>query len=425
MAEFAYRAATFAGDTRHGQVSADNRETALRQLRNQGLTPISLQPSHAPPGRAETASNGAPDRSHSSSLAPTQQRPTLRRQHGPKRADVLAMTNELSVMLNAGLPLDRALRVMAGMTSSAPVAALLEDLLASVKTGKSFSQALDQHHHLFGDFYINLLRAGEASGHLADTLAQLATHLEKLSEIRESVISALTYPAILLVVALLSIALMLGFVVPQFETLFNDMGEALPWPTRVLISAADFVTGGGAWLLAALPVALLAGQRALNSTSGRHWRDSQALHLPIFGRIVRDADLTRFARSLGTLLGNGVPIVNALHIAIDTMNNLSLRNTIAPVPDAIKRGERLADAVTPTHLFSPLALNMVRLGEETGRLDAMLLELARVQERAIQAAIKRALTLLEPLLILLLGGLIAGIMAAILMGILSVNELVM
>lgn len=420
MTEFAYRAATLAGDTRQGRVSAESRETALRQLRSQGLTPISVQasdPESAHPGDGGADVPAAPARAR--------RRWTLRSEQGPNRADVLALTTELAVMLKAGLPLDRALRVMAGMTARAPVAALVEDLLASVKAGKPFSQALDNHRALFGEFYINLLRAGEASGHLADTLAQLAAHLEKLAEIRESVTSALTYPAILLVVAALSIALMLGFVVPQFETLFDDMGEALPWPTRALLSGADFVTGWGVWLLAALPLALLLGQRALLSPTGRRWRDARLLKLPILGRIVREADLTRFARSLGTLLGNGVPMVGAIRIAVDTMSNQFLRSAIAPLPDAIKRGERLADALVPARLFSPLALNMVRLGEETGRLDAMLLELARVQERAIQSAIKRALTLIEPVLILLLGGVIAGIMAAILMGILSVNELVL
>lgn len=418
MAEFAYRAATLAGDTRQGRVSAESRETALRQLRSQGLTPISVQPSDpepAHPGDGSAIVHAAP--------APVRRR-TLRSEQSPNRADVLVLTTELAVMLKAGLPLDRALRVMAGMTTRAPVAALVEDLLASVKAGKPLSQALDNHRALFGEFYINLLRAGEASGHLADTLAQLAAHLEKLSEIRESVISALTYPAILLLVAVLSIVLMLGFVVPQFETLFDDMGEALPWPTRALLSGADFVTGWGPGLLVALPLALLLGQRAMLSPAGRRWRDARLLKLPILGRIARDADLTRFTRSLGTLLGNGVPIVNALRIAIDTMSNQFLRSSIAALPDAIKRGERLADALAAARLFSPLALNMVHLGEETGRLDAMLLELARVQERAIQSTIKRALTLIEPVLILLLGGVIAGIMAAILMGILSVNELV-
>lgn len=419
MAEFAYRAATLAGDTRHGRVSAESRETALRQLRSQGLTPISVQPSDPEPSHPG-------DGSAVVHAAPAQvRRRTLRSEQGPNRADVLVLTTELAVMLKAGLPLDRALRVMAGMTTRAPVAALVEDLLASVKAGKPLSQALDNHRALFGEFYINLLRAGEASGHLADTLAQLAAHLEKLAEIRESVISALTYPAILLVVAVLSIVLMLGFVVPQFETLFDDMGEALPWPTRALLSGADFVTGWGLGVLVALPLVLLLGQRAMLSPAGRRWRDTRLLKLPVLGRIARDADLTRFTRSLGTLLGNGVPIVNALRIAIDTMSNQFLRSRIAPLPDAIKRGERLADALVPARLFSPLALNMVRLGEETGRLDAMLLELARVQERAIQSSIKRALTLIEPVLILLLGGVIAGIMAAILMGILSVNELVL
>ena len=326
-------------------------------------------------------------------------------------------------MLRAGLPLDRALRIQVGMSAKPSLGGLLEDLLKAVKSGKGLSQALAPHRPLFGDFYINMVRSGEAGGHLGEVMERLAEHLERLRALRESVVSALIYPAILVVVAVISVVLMLGFVVPQFETLFADLGEGLPMPTRMIVALGHLI-GDWGWLLALLAVGgVWLARRWLGSDDGRQWRDERMLRLPVLGTVVRKYEITRFARSLGTLLGNGVPIVTAVGIANDTMGNRRLRAAMEGIAPTIKQGGRLADALEETGLFTPLALNMVRLGEETGGLDAMLLELARVHDGEVQAGVKRALTLVEPLLILTLGAVIAAIIVSILMGILAVNEL--
>lgn len=415
MAEYAYRAATTDGGFVDGRLSAASREEALRQLRGQGLTPVRLEESGE-----ETAQGGARATTAVKSIA----RPRLlSRPKRPGFAEVHALTAELSVMLRAGLPLDRALRVLIGMSGNPAVVAVIEDLLKSVKAGKGLSQALAAHQPLFGDFYISMVRSGEAGGQLAAVLAQLAEHLERVKALRESVISALIYPAILVVVAALSVILLLGFVVPQFETLFDDLGDGLPLPTRIIVSAGHLVADWG-WLLALLAVAaVLLARRWLASPGGRLRRDDWLLRTPVIGTIARKYEITRFARSMGTLLGNGVPIVTALRIASDTMGNQCLRSAIDSVAPAIKQGGRMADALERSGLFTLLALNMVRLGEETGRLDAMLLEVARVHDAEVQAGVKRALTLVEPALILTLGVVIAAIIVSILMGILSVNEL--
>lgn len=410
MADFAYRAAQADGVIVEGQLSASGREHAIRQLRARGLTPLQLDAALAP-----------------AITAPARAAAVRRRRLGGDRAatqaDVHALTRELAVMLRAGLPLDRALRVLIGMSNKPAVAALLDDLFKAVKAGKGLSQALTAHHALFGDFYINMVRSGEAGGQLADVLNRLAEHLERVKELRESVISALIYPAILVVVAAISVALMLGFVVPQFETLFEDMGEALPLPTRLIVAAGHLVADWGLLLVLAGGASIWLLRRWLATPAGRDWRDTWILRLPVLGEIARKYEVTRFARSMGTLLGNGVPIVDALRIAADTMGNRTLRAAMAGVAPAIKQGGRMADALGNTGLFSPLALNMVRLGEETGRLDAMLQELARVHDVEVQSGVKRALTLIEPLLILAMGGIIAAIIVSILMGILSVNDL--
>ncbi|MDR1662529.1 MAG: type II secretion system F family protein [Azoarcus sp.] len=406
MPEFAWRAAKADGSLREGRASAASREALSRQLLGQGLTPLEIV----------DAADGQ--------VAPVAARAAFRgRDKSVVGADIRALTNELAVMLRAGLPLDRALRILIGMAPRPSVKALLEDIFKSVKAGRGLSQALAPHRALFGDFYLNMVRSGEAGGQLAEMFTRLAEHLERIRALRESVISALIYPAILVFVAAISVVLMLGVVVPQFETLFSDLGEALPMPTRVVVAAGHFFSDWW-WAIALAAAALTPGLRHwLATPAGRLWRDKRLLKLPVIGAVTQKYEAARFTRSMGALLGSGVPIVTALRIAADAISNQRLRAAMDGVAPAIKQGGRLADALQATGIFTPLALNMARLGEETGRLDAMLLELARVYDGEVEAGIKRLLALLEPALILILGAAIASIIVSILLGILSVNEL--
>lgn len=419
MSDFLYKAARADGRLIEGRLVANGREDALKQLHSQRLVPVSLaeldKPQGPPEKTALSRGEGGSDR-----------RFRLRSDRGrPSFPDVQAFTNELSIMLRAGLPLDRALRVLIGMTDKASMRAVAEDLLKSVKGGKGLSMALTPHAPLFGDFYISMVRSGEAGGQLAEVLTQLADHLERLRSLRESVVSALIYPAILLLVALVSVFLMLGFVVPQFESLFDDLGDALPAPTRLVVAAGDLVSEHGWALVLILVLAAWLTRVWFGTVNGRAWRDRRLLNAPVLGDVLKKYEITRFARSMGTLLGNGVPMVSALRIATATVGNQHLRAAIDEIAPAIKRGQRMADALEASAVFTPLVLNMVRLGEETGRLDEMLLEVAKVHDAQVQTGLKRALQLVEPVLILVLGGLIAVIIISILMGILSVNDLAM
>lgn len=398
MAHFSYRAIGRDGRPRDGSIEAEGLELASRQLRAQGLTLLSLQP-----GEAQQSSAVTPG--------------------AMKRQAILAFTSELAVLLRAGLPLDRSLRVLIDMAAQAPVKTLLQDLLKSVKGGKSLSQALAPHEALFGGFYLNMVRAGEASGQLSAVLDRLVEYLENARANRDTVVSALIYPAILLVVSILSIVVMLGFVVPQFETLFEDMGEALPPLTAMVIAAADFIKAWG-WLLALLVAgAVMALRNWLRTPEGRAARDQRLLRLPLAGSIVFQFEVAKFARTLGTLLGNGVSLLKAISIAIDTVDNVVVKEALQVLPPAVKAGRRMSVAMEETRLFTPMVIQMTRVGEESGSLDYMMLELARVFDQQVQAGVKRGLTLLEPVLILGMGFVIAVIIIAILMGILSVNDL--
>ncbi len=418
MAEFRYRASDAGGHQQRGVLEASGHEAALRMLRARGLTPVELVENGGPPeGGADPLPGGV-------EVPRSGRWGWLRRSdRGVGSDDVRAVTAELAIMLKAGLPLDRALRLLSGMGIRASLASLLEDVSRSVKSGKALSQALVPHAHVFGEFYVSLIRAGETSGRLAEALGDLSEHLERVKELRDSVVSALIYPAILVVVAFLSVALMLGFVVPQFESLFDDMGEALPLPTQIVVGAGHFVAEYG-WLFV-VGVVLVASilQRWWATERGRTWKHRRLLALPIFGDVLRKYEITRFTRCMGALLGSGVPIVQAIRTSADTMGNELLRAAMLSVPQAVKQGGRLADALDRTGLFTQFSVNMVRLGEETGRLDSTLLEVARVHDREVQTGVKRALSLIEPALILSLGAIIAAIIVSILMGILSVNEL--
>ena len=402
MGSFSYKAISSQGKAVQGRVVADRIELASRELRLQGLTLLSLEPAGKGAVRADEDAPGPGSASSD---------------------DVLAMTRELAVLLRAGLPIDRALKVMIDMAVEIKVRDLLEELLSSIKAGKGLSQALLSYPEVFSNFYVNMVRSGEASGHLAEVLTRLADYLTNAKSVRSGVVSALVYPAILFTVAVLSIVGMLGFVVPQFETLFNDMGDALPVLTRIVISAGDGLIRYGWLLLLLLGMTVYVVRHWLRTEEGRAKFDESMVRLPFFGAIIFKYEVSRFSRTVGTLLGNGVSLLRALSIAVETVDNTHIKNSLRVLEPAVKRGQRMSVALEETGTFSPLVIQMIRVGEESGSLDQMMTELADVYDDEVQTGVKRSLTFLEPALILVMGGVIALVIIAILMGIMSVNDL--
>ena len=421
-----------------GEVTAPSLADAKRSLQSKGLKPLSISPAagvapsakvttergrsaHSPvkatvPGRAGAARLSTDD------LSVTGPRKPSSRDRAVGANDVLRFTSEMAVLLKAGLPIDRALKVQIDSAEEGPVKAMVESLLSSLKSGKALSVGLVEHEGVFGSFYINMVRSGEASGSLSQVLGELAAYLERAKAVRSSVISALVYPAILAVVAVLSIVVMLGFVVPEFEALFEDMGEALPLLTRLIIGAGDVIAAWW-WLLIALTaLTTYIAKVWLASDAGVAWWHQRSLNAPLIGGIVLKYEVARFARTMGTLLHNGVAMLKATDIAVGTVGNTLVAGALAELPATIKRGGKMSETLDP-NVFSPVAVQMIRVGEEAGSLDTMLVELASVYESEVEEEVKRALTLLEPALILGMGGMIAVIIMAILMGILSVNNL--
>lgn len=412
MAIFEYRASDQGGSLHQGVETASDLQSAARALRARGLTPIVLTPNSA--GAVSQATDNADSYSKTNLI--------FNRTDTVSSAQVLRLTSELSVLLHAGLPLDRALKIQIDTAEPGALKLMAEDILKTIKSGRAFTVALDQYPGVFSSFYVSMVRSGEASGNLAGVLSELSVYLERSKAVRSTVVSALVYPAILAVVATLSVAIMLGFVVPEFESIFDEMGDGLPMLTQFIIVLGDVVSAWWWLMLGGIIAVSHFAKRWVSTPEGRAAVDSKLLNLPIAGPLLRKFEISRFARTMGTLLSNGVAILKAVDIARGTVSNALIKEHLAGLEPAVKRGERLSKAMQPD-IFSPMAIQMVLVGEESGRLDTMLIELAQVYEAEVESDVKRALTLLEPALILGMGGVIAVIIMGILMGILSVNTM--
>ena len=408
MPEYHWEAFDASGQRSSGQHSAASVADVVLHLRKNRLSPVKVQEAVGVSSAAALAAGQGTRKLHT----------------GPIKAlDIHTMTTELAIMMRAGLSLDNALKVLLEMSHKQAMQTMLQAVLDGVKGGMPLSQALQQHQQHFGEFYINMVRSGEASGQMAAVLGRLSEHLERQRALRDSAISATIYPAILLGVAVLSLVAMLGFVVPQFEQLFTDMGDALPLPTQWVMALGHAFRSYGLYILALCALGFWLLRRWLSSPQGRKKWQNWLLRLPLVGAVLHKYQITLYSRSLGTLLDNGVGLMVALRIASDTVDNDVIRTPLEQMAPLVKQGQRLAHAAAQSGQFEPLALNLVRVGEETGRLGDMMLQLSDILNREVETGIKRLLTMLEPALILVLGILIAAIIVAILMGILSVNDL--
>lgn len=408
MPLYRYKAVSPAGEVSNGEFEAPQEAAVVERLRDLGLLPVRIDLALA------TAAGGG---RRESSLA------RLFRRRSVRGDDVMSFTRELGTLLQAGLPLDRSLEILISLSASDPVRQLLQQVRDDVRGGASLSQALDAHKGLFSRFYVNIVRAGEAGGALPAVLVRLTEFMERAKELRDTVVSALIYPTILVGVAVLSVMLLLIYVVPQFSQMFHDAGKALPLPTQIVIGAGNYLRHYWWTLVLAVMAAIYwwRGQRA--KPASRYKWDARFLRWPLFGDLVAKVEVARFARTLGTLLGNGVTLLAGLSIVKETMSNTVLAGALEGVIAKLREGQGLGRPLMETGLYPRLAVHMVLVGEETGRLEEMLLRVADVYDREVQTTVKRMLGLLEPLLILALAAVIAGIILSILIALLSINEL--
>jgi general secretion pathway protein F len=398
MPTFTYKALGAQGQEIAAELEAADRAAAVRELAARGVCVTDI-------------------REHGRRVASLLRRgePGQRLRVRPKRLAIL--TRQLAVSLEAGLPLMPALAVMGQELDHAPSRELLKRLSQRVQQGASLSEALAEHPGIFNPTYIRLVQVGETGGVLETMLSQLADMLERQIALREQVKSASIYPAILLLVGIVSVIIIVTVIVPRIIESIAVEGFLLPWPTRVLMSLSD-VVGAYWWAFLACAVGGVAAVRTLLRNSGtRGWWDALKLRIPILGRLIRQSEAARFARSLGILAHGGVPITEALAVVREAVQNVAMHDAVHQLSESIKAGESIARPLQRSGLFPPLLIQMVRVGENTGRLDEMLLRSADVHESEARATLDRLVSVLPVLMILALASVIGFIVAGLVLAI--------
>jgi general secretion pathway protein F len=404
MARFLYKSVSATGEVVEGEIEAASRELVVERLRAQGHVPI----------RAEEVKGSGRSRLNFG-------RTKSARGVGPK--DVVIMTRELATLLNAGLPLDRAMTIVGELTRAGAMKSLVERVLEKVRGGATFADALSDYDQVFPNYYTGMVRAGEAGGSLDTVLNRLADSLERSQALRENVRSALQYPILVVIMAVVSLAILMTAVIPEFQPLFENAGAALPISTQIVIGVSDFMVGYWWAILVSILVVALFIQRHNADPAGRLRWDRWVIGLPVIGSLVIKIEVARFSRTLGSLLANGVSALNALAMTAETAENWALVEALVEAQNRMAKGEGLANPLAATGLFPHLALQLIQVGEESGRLEDMLLRIADIYDDEVKRTIDRILSMLVPGITIVLGVLIAVIIGSILAAILSSYDL--
>jgi general secretion pathway protein F len=401
---FRYTAIGPAGDIRHGRMEAASEREVVQRLQRQGVTPM----------RAD------PDRG---GLAWRDLLHTEFGRRGLRKAETADLIRELATMLGAGQDLDRALRYMQETAPNARVARVVTSLRDAVRDGSPLSVAMTQEPASFTRMHVGLVRAGEAGGNLAPTLARMAELLDRQRSLSASVTSSLIYPALLVVAAIGSVTLLLTEVLPQFVPMFEQSGAHLPPSTQFLMDAGAAVSAWGPYALLAALALLLIGRAALQRPGPRLATDRVLLRLPVIGNLLREVLAARFTRVLGTLLANGVALIPALQVVRDSLGNAAAELAVERATTIARGGGGLAQPLADSRVFPARTIHLIRLGEENAQLAAMALRAAEIHEERTRLALQRLVALLVPAITIVMGIVIAGIVASLMTAMLSLNDL--
>jgi len=346
------------------------------------------------------------------------------KRRGMNAREVGQFTAQLATLLGAGLPLDRSLHVLLDLAENDRIKQTVTTVRDQVREGGSLSDALDAQHGSFSRFYINMVRAGEIGGSLDTTLDRLADYMERTKDLKDSVVSAMIYPIMLMVLAGGSLVLLLTYVIPQFTPIFEELGGDLPTITKIVLAAGSLLQNFWWGLIALAFVGATMFRRMLADPEKRLNWDTRVLGMRWVGDLVSKMEIARLTRTLGTLLSNGVPLLSALSIARNVMNNSLLRKSVEDTAQQVKTGGGLAHNLAETGHFPKLALQMVSVGEETGQLDVMLMKVADTYDKEVRNTIDRLLAIFTPVVTMLMALMIGTIVMSVLMAIMGINELV-
>lgn len=421
MPNFEYRALDAQGTETTGAIQAEDENDAVAQLRRNGLFPTQV----VEQGKGTLTGGGSGGRRARATASRTKGKSSVGGGKGGGRINsktLMLFTRQLATLIDSGLPLLRGLTVLAKQEPNPVLKKTVNQLSESVQAGGTFSEALAQHPRIFNKLYVNMVKAGELGGVLELVLSRLADYQEKAQKLKNKIVSAMIYPLIVMFIAVGIMVFLLLFIVPRFESIFDEMlgGSELPMITQIVTGASKFVQNN--WLVLFGGIGALIGGFKLyaNTKGGRHNVDRLKLHMPVIGDIQRKSAIARFSRTLGTLVTSGVPILQALNITKETAGNVIISEAIGKVHDAVKEGESIVQPLEASKVFPPMVISMVDVGEETGQLPDMLLKIADVYDDEVDNAVSAMTSLLEPLMIVFLAIIVGTIVLALFMPLLDI-----
>ncbi len=407
MPVFSYKAADASNKIIKGTLEAADERGAAGRLQDMGYIPIKIDAAGA--GRKTLNMN------ISDGLASVFSRVSNK--------DVMLFTQDLSALLEAGLPVDRALTILIDVTENRKFQEIIREILKAVQGGVYLSDAMGRFPKAFSEFYVSMIRAGEAGGVLEAVLERLGIFLESSQDLKDFIKSALVYPIFLVFVGGVSIIILLTYVIPKFSIIFSDMGQAIPWSTMVLLKSSEILKSYWWVILGSLITGVWLLIQYSKTPGGRLKIDRLKMRAPVAGELIKKIEVARFTRTLGTLIRSGVPILQALDLVKGIIGNKVIAGAMERINERVKSGERLSKPMGDNRLFPSLAVQMITVGEESGRLDEMLLRVADNYEKVIKNLVKRFISFLEPAMILLMGLVVGFIVISMLMAVFSMNDL--
>ena len=410
MPVFAFEAIKDDGQKVKSEVTAESKDEAIRKIQDQGLRPTRIKAQ-----KEESKSRSVPG----VEKAPAKKKGGLF-MGGVSSKDIVTFTTQLSTLQDAGLPIVRSLKILEEQQKPGRFKDQLEEVSSEVEQGSTLSEAMAKYPKSFDKLYISMVKAGEAGGVLDVILRRLAGFMEKSQKLRKQVKGALIYPAAVITVAILILVVIMLFVVPAFEKMFADIGQALPAPTQLLLNTSQAIQTYW-YLIPLIPIFLMSIMKMIARTeAGERWLDAFKLRMPVFGNIIKKSSVARFCRTLGTLIASGVPILEALRIVKDAVGNVVIANAIEDVHGSIREGDTIADPLRASGIFDELLVNMIDVGEETGELDKMLMKIADNYEADVDVAVEGMSSLLEPLLIVGMGLVVGFIVISLFLPLVSI-----
>ena len=413
MAVFQYTARDASGGQTSGTINSADRNVAVSELMNQGLTPISVT------GDGDTVSVSK-RRSSADEEAPV--RRFGRRRKKPKLQDLANFTRQLANLLNAGMPLTGALNSMTSLDSEGVPESVCAQLLADVREGRTLSMSMGKFPEIFPDMYLNMVKAGESSGSMVEVLKRLADHYERFAEVRQKIISALVYPMFVMGLGFLLIFVFMSYILPKFMTIFKGMKVQLPLSTRILEGMSGFFEDW--WWLVLIMGGLFVFflKSYLSSPRGRELFDGWILKAPLISRIVRPNLFGQFSRTLGALLQNGVPVLTALRITENVVQNVVIQQAIAKTREGVTDGKTLAQPLARGGVFPKLLVDLVHIGEQTGDVPAALNNIAETYDNELTVNLRTVTTLIEPILIVFIAGAVAFMLVGVLQAMFTITS---